>query len=369
MITKRLLFPKLPLLIGTWSLVIGAWSLVIPHVAADHRIGDICRIKGQEENTLHGMGLVVGLKGTGDGDSKATMRALSRYMELMGHRLASNVKGQTMLEELKSVKNVAMVFVTATVPRGGAQQGDLLDCHVSALGAKSLEGGTLMLTELHGPLPGDKTVYALASGLVSIDDVSKPQSGRVSLGCQMEVSFTNEFIKDGKLILVMNKDHASFEGTKHLEDSINSQPDFGYDTADGEPVARAIDQVRIEVRIPAKYADNPALFASHLVGTRIYKPQVDTKVIINERKKAIVIGADVEIGPVAVMHKNRLIQTAQGEEVNEFVAVEPIADGTQTKLTALVTALNNLKVPAEDVIDIIKMLKHKRALFGELIIE
>ena len=77
----------------------------------------------------------------------------------------------------------------------------------------------------------------------------------------------------------------------------------------------------------------------------------------------------LEIGPVAVMHKNRLIQTATGEEVNEFVAVEVLADGTQTKLTALVTALNNLKVPAEDVIDIIKMLKHKRALFGELIIE
>jgi flagellar P-ring protein precursor FlgI len=350
-------------------LVIGAWSLIISSALADHRIGDVCRVKGQEENTLHGMGLVVGLKGTGDGDSKATMRALSRYMELMGHRLGNNVKGQTMLEELKSVKNVAMVFVSATVPAGGAQQGDLLDCRVSALGAKSLEGGVLMLTELHGPLPGDKTVYALANGQVSIDDVSKPQSGKISLGCQMEVSFANEFVRDGKLLLVMNKDHGAFETTSHLSDLINSQPDFGYDTVNAQPVAKAIDQVKIEVRIPDRYADNPALFASLLLGTRIFKPQMDTKVIINERKRAIVIGADVEIGPVAVMHKNRLIQTAQGEDVNEFVAVEPVSDGTQTKLTSLVTALNNLKVPAEDVIDIIKMLKHKRALFGELIIE
>lgn len=351
------------------SLVIGIWSLAIPSALADHRVGDICRIKGQEENTLHGMGLVVGLKGTGDGDSKATMRALSRYMELMGHRLGSNTKGQTMLEELKSVKNVALVFVTATVPPGGAQQGDLLDCHVSAVSAKSLEGGTLMLTELHGPLPGDKTVYALASGLVSIDEVSKPQTGRVSQGCQMERSFTNAFVKDNKLLLVMNKDHASFETTSHLENLINSQPDFGYDTLNSQPVAKAVDQVKVEVRVPERYADNPALFASLLLQTRIFKPQMDTKVIINERKKAIVIGADVEIGPVAVMHKNRLIQTAQGEAINEFVAVEPVADGTQTKLTSLVTALNNLKVPAEDVIDIVKMLKHKRALFGELIIE
>jgi len=69
------------------------------------------------------------------------------------------------------------------------------------------------------------------------------------------------------------------------------------------------------------------------------------------------------------MHKNRLIQTAGGEQTNEFVPVDMVADGSKTKLTALVDALNALKVPAEDVIDIIKMLKHKQALFGELIIE
>src|SRR5687767_1480954 len=192
-----------------WTLVLVIWCFA-SSARADQHIGDFCRIKGQEENTLHGMGLVVGLKGTGDGDSKATHRALARYMELMGHRLASDVKGKTMLEELKSVKNVALVFVTTTVPPGGAQQGDLLDCRVSAVSAKSLDGGTLMLTQSHGPLPGDKTVYALASGLVSIDDETRPQSGRISLGCQMEQSLANEYVKDGKLILVINKDHAAF---------------------------------------------------------------------------------------------------------------------------------------------------------------
>src|SRR4051812_2066104 len=95
---------------------------------ADHKLGDLCRIKGQEENALHGLGLVVGLKGTGDGDSKATMRALARYMELMGHRVGADAKGQASLDELKGVKNVAFVHVSATVPPGGAQQGDLLDC-------------------------------------------------------------------------------------------------------------------------------------------------------------------------------------------------------------------------------------------------
>ena len=80
------------------------------------------------------------------------------------------------------------------------------------------------------------------------------------------------------------------------------------------------------------------------------------------------LGVDVEIGPVAVMHKNRLIQAGE-LTYNEFVGVDPAAEPEKPKLLALVDALNALKVPAADVIDIIKMLKHKRALFGELIIE
>ena len=337
-------------------------------VRADQHIGDFCRIKGQEENTLHGMGLVVGLRGTGDGDSKATLRALARYMDLMGHRLATNQQGQPQIEELKNVKNVALVFVTAIVPAGGAQQGDNLDCNISAISAKSIEGGYLMLTELYGPLPGDKTVYGLARGPVSIDDIVRPQTGKISLGCQVETKFQNEFVKDGKLTLVMNKDHAGFQTTAYLENLINTQRDFVQGSTD-QGIAKAVDQVKIDVTIPASYADNPALFASLLLDTRTYPPKTDTKVIINERKQAIIVGVDVEIGPVAVMHKNRLIQTGT-ETFNEFVAVDPSQqDVSKPKLTALVDALNALKVPAADVIDIIKMLKHKRALYGELIIE
>jgi flagellar P-ring protein precursor FlgI len=343
--------------------------LAFPELArADHRVGDICRIKGQEENVLHGMGLVVGLKGTGDGDNKATLRALARYMELMGHRGTSGGQSQALFEELKSVKNVALVFVTATVPAGGAAQGDNLDCTVSAISAKSLAGGQLMLTELYGPLPSDRTVYGLARGLVSIDDILLPQSGRVPLGCQVEQRFQNEFIKDGKLTLIMNKDHAAFQNTSYIESLINQQPDFGSSGNSSHGIAKAIDQVKIEVTIPTNYADSPALFASHLLDTRVARQQTDTRVIVNERKRAIIVGADVEIGPVAVMHGNRLIQVG-GEQLNEFVAVDPSAETSRTKLDALVSALNALKVPAEDLIDIIKMLKHKRALFGELIIE
>ncbi len=342
-------------------------TCLLPSVSrAEIKLSDVCRIKGQEENTLHGMGLVVGLKGTGDSD-KTTMRALARYMELMGHRVGSGPKGQSMLEDLKGVKNVAMVFLTATVPPGGAQQGDMLDCKVSAVSAKSLEGGYLMLTELHSPVPGDKTVYGLAKGQISIDDVIAPQTGTIAGGCQVEQKFQNAFVKDGKVLLVMNKDHATFHMTTLVARSINRERDFQLTTS-GEDNARALDQVRVHVTIPPVYADDHARFASVLMETHMDRPLTDTTVIINERKLAVVVGADVEIAPVAVMHKNRLIQVG-GEQLNQFVEVNPGAETQKPKLAALVDALNTLKVPAEDVIDIIKMLKHKRALYGELIIE
>jgi flagellar P-ring protein FlgI len=350
--------------------LIAVAALGVPVVArADHRIGDICRIKGQEENVLHGMGLVVGLRGTGDGDSKATQRTLAHYMELLGHRVGSGPQGQPAIEELKNIKNVARVYVTAIVPPGGAQQGDSLDCIVSALGAKSLEGGYLMLTELYGPLPGEKTVFGLAKGLISLDDAGQPQTGRVPLGCQLERKVENQFIKDGKLLLVMNKDHAAFQTTSYLETRINEQRDFvDLGGSTGQGPARAIDQVQIEVTIPPSYADNPALFAALLLDTRLSPPQTDTRVIVNERKKILIVGADVEVSPVAVMHKNRLIQVGD-QLIDEAVEFNPAADYGKPKLAALVDALKALRVPTEDVIDIVKMLKHKRALFGELIIE
>lgn len=342
----------------------------IPTARADHRVGDICRIKGQEENILVGMGLVVGLKGTGDSDMKSTQQALGHFMEMLGHGPAGAKGAQANFDQLKGAKNVALVYVTATVPPGGAQQGDNLDCIVSAVGAKSLEGGNLMLTEMKGPVPGDKTIYALAHGLVSVDDKDKPQTGRIPLGCQMERKIGNEFVtKEGKLILVMNKDHAAFQTAANVENVINIERDFA-SAASPEGIARAIDQVTIEVTIPPNYEKNPTLFASLLLDTRLAPVASDTRVIVNERKQALIVGADVEIGPVAVMHKNRLI-TVGDQQVNEAVAFDLRGETSQQKpkLKALVDALNMLKVPTSDVIDIIKMLKHKRALFGELIIE
>ena len=135
--------------------------------AAGLRLGDICRLKGQETNTLHGLGLVVGLRGTGDSDAAPTARALARMMQMMGGPMALDRYGQLDLDDVADAKNVAMVFVTAKIPAVGAQPGDALDITVNAINAKSLEGGTLMLTPMLGPRADNPTVYAMAQGPLS----------------------------------------------------------------------------------------------------------------------------------------------------------------------------------------------------------
>lgn len=104
---------------------------------------DICRLKGQEENVLQGQGLVVGLKGTGDGSLKPTMRALARSLQLMGGQIATDLQGRLVEKDIDQTKNVALVFVTATIPASGAQPGDKLPCTISAINAKASKEGCL----------------------------------------------------------------------------------------------------------------------------------------------------------------------------------------------------------------------------------
>ena len=140
-------------------------------------LSSICRIKGQEENVLQGLGIVVGLKGSGDGGSYLpTIRSLAAAMQLMGDTL-----GKGGAAELKDAKNVALVTVSAIVPAAGARQGDRIDCTIASVGsAKSLVGGRLFLTPLLGPAPSrgtrpeDRRVYALAEGPITIEERHGP---------------------------------------------------------------------------------------------------------------------------------------------------------------------------------------------------
>lgn len=346
----------------TALLAIACWATYTATLDAATQLKNICRVKGQEENTLHGLGLVVGLKGTGDGGNfLPTIRALATSIELTGGKI-----GQGGASELKDAKNVALVTVTATVPKAGARQGDKLDCSVSSIGgAKSLAGGRLFLTPLQGPQVGNPQVYAFAQGALHLDDIKVPTTSRVHDGCRLEEDFFNVFTKDNKITLVLDRNLADFQVTQDIAELINSK--FEIQSRDGI-LAKALDAVNIEVRIPQHELDDPVVFVSEVLSLRIAEIQTDARVVINQRAGSVVIGADVEIGPVVITHKNIVIETGDNLPADRFIPIDP--GKTQTaKLKSLVEALQAVKLPTEDIIEIIKGLERNGKLHGVLIVE
>jgi flagellar P-ring protein precursor FlgI len=347
-------------------------------VQAQIRLKNICRVKGQEQNTLHGMGLVVGLKGTGDGGGfLPAMRSLAMAMELMGSQI-----GKGGAAELKDARNVALVSVTATVPAAGARQGDEIDCIISSIGAaKSLEGGRLFITAMMGPQAEGTRIYAFSEGALHIDDPKLPTTARVHRGCRLEEDFLNPFKKDNKITLVLDEHHADFEVAQEVAELINrnwySTTQMGSSPrgASGKlvslqtkPVAKALSAQYIEVEIPPAYQKEPVDFVSQVVGLTIAEPQTAARVVINERAGSIVIGADVEIGSIVVSHNNIVVETGDNLPAERFVAIDP-GELQTAKLKALVAALNAVKVPTKDIIQIIKNIEHNGKLHGQLIVE
>jgi flagellar P-ring protein precursor FlgI len=329
---------------------------------AETRLKDICRVKGQEENTLQGLGIVVGLKGTGDGSSfLPTLRSLGKVMSVLGEPT-----GPAGLTDLKDSKNVALVTVTATVPATGARQGDKLDCVVSSIGsAKSLVGGRLFMTAMVGPDRQNPRIFAFSDGPISLDDATIPLTGRVFQGCRLEEDFFNVFTKDNKITLVLDRHHADFQVAQDVAELINSQLSF---QTSGVLLAKALNQLNVEVLIPPQYRTDPVQFVSQVMGLAMIEPQTASRVVINERAGSIVISGNVEIGAVTVTHKNIIVDTTAAAGGKTFIPLDPGARST-AKLKSLVEALNALYVPTEDVIDIIKGLDRNGKLHAQLIIE
>lgn len=339
------------------------------------QLADLCRVKGMEENTIHGFGLVVGLRGTGDGDRPAT-RALAQTMLLMGNALPRNSNGDFDLNELKNAKNVALVFVTATIPPTGARQGGRINCTVSAISAKSLEGGTLLVTPLMGPVPADRTTYALAHGPITIADRTVPTVGVIHQGCQLQRDFVYQFQKDGYVTLVIKENHADFRVASIVEQAVNRFLSPGGSSEDpsrrtGQQYAYAVDARNVIVRIPDIDQDRPVEFISELLKLSVELREIPgTRVVINERAGVVVVGDEVAIRPVAISHKNLTID-AGGQGGSSFVTLErlPSPGNQSVALRSLVAALNGLKVDTADMIEIIKALDRQGALWGELVIE
>ncbi len=338
-------------------------------VQAKTLLKNICRVKGQEENKLQGLGLVIGLKGTGDsGKYLPTMRVLARSMELMGNPLGvlENRRGGGLLE-LKDTKNVALVMVEATIPPTGARQGDKIDCEVSAISAKSLLGGRLVFAALQGPNVNDHRVYAVASGRVHLDDAETPTTGSIHKGCRLEEDFFNAYQKDGTVTLVLNHNHADFDVATQVADEISAtllrERPASY-SANVDYLAQAIDPTNIVVSIPMADRADPVPFIAGILNLPIYDPRTEARVDINERTGSIVISGDVEIGAVVVSHKNVVVETGEVTPAR-FTSLDPSRPDSP-KLDALVKALEALQVPTVDVIEIIKGIDRNGKLHGQL---
>jgi flagellar P-ring protein precursor FlgI len=260
-----------------------------------------------------------------------------------------------------------MVMVNATVPSTGARRGDKVDCFVSAINGKSLEGGRLAFASLLGPNTEDKRVYALCQGQVTIDNPQQPMVGVIHAGCQLEADIFTPFYRDGYITLILDKNHADFQTANDIVQFIREKVAYSEtgDTKASDEMVHAIDAANIKVRIPEIFARDPVYFASILLEIPMEEPQAESRVVINPRAGTIVISGDVEIGDVIVSHKNVVVDATTAPT---FSAIDVDQSGAP-KLQTLVDQLNSLKVPTSDMVEIIKGIERNGKLHGRLIIE
>ena len=348
-------------------------AMLIGSAAAALEVGSVVRIKGSETSTLVGMGLVVGLDGTGDGGDFAPAH------EPLAQVVRKLINDQTQLADLSDSDSVALVAIEATVPAQGAREGDLLDVYVSCIGpASSLKGGRLFLIPLVGEHK-DSDVLALARGPIEIEDEETPRTGKIDNGAKMTRSVRARFMDQrGYIQLVVNDANASWTTTNNLSALIN-----GLVSPDGPEVARAVDAKNVFIRVPEYERANPASFIANILEAYIDGSQVtgSARVVINPRTGTIVMSGDVEISPTIISHDGLTITMLKpepkpepGEELppqlvtEEFLAIDPANRGG-ARLADLLTAFNQLKVPAEDRITIVKQMHEAGQLHAELVIQ
>ena len=226
------------------------------------------------------------------------------------------------------------------------------------------------MTPLLGPRPGVDRVYAFAQGPLHVEDPEQPATARVHQGCRLEEDLFNVFVEEGKITLVLDKDHAGFQAAQDVADQINSMQSFFHGASSTtDYLARAIDQVNIEVTIPEHYREDPVLFVSQVLNQRISNLPTEARVVVNRKSGAIVIGADVEIGPVVVSHKNMVIEAGGAAPRDRFVPLGSAEANDVTKLKDMVDALNAIKAAPDEIIDILVGLEQNGKLYGKLIVE
>lgn len=346
--------------------------------ASASRIKDLGQVQGLRVNQLTGYGVVVGLAGTGDDSLDYTTLGVRGAISRFGLTLPPGVN--------PALKNAAAVVVTAELPPF-AKPGQRLDITISAIGkAKSLRGGTLVLTPLYG---ADGQIYAMAQGNLVIGGlgvdaadgskltVNVPSSGRIANGATIERTVDTGMMAGEGLIFNLHQFDAT--NAQRVTDAINR--------ALGNGVATMIDGTSIAIRASGD-GDARMRLMSRIENLSIERAEPPARVIINARTGTVVINGMVRVGAAAVTQGNltvsikeapRVVQpepfsagqtaveqdsTIEAEEIaRPVVLVEPTAS-----LAELVDAINRMGVPSSDLIAILEALSQAGALTAELVI-
>ncbi|MFI4962444.1 MAG: flagellar basal body P-ring protein FlgI [Legionellales bacterium] len=347
------------------------------------RLKSIARLSGLQENPITGYGLVIGLAGSGDSRrNKDTTQAIANLLQTFGVTLNPN--------EINS-RNTATVIITANLP-SFAHQGDKIDINVASLGdAKSLLGGTLLVTPLKG---ADNYVYALGQGPISIGGFkydlygnvvqkNHPTTGMIPGGAVIEKTLYNDMVdKSGDMHLILNR--PDFTTADTIEAAINKK--FGLNTA------RARSAQDIEIH-PSTQAKNHFIrFVSQMENIQISPDNLPT-LVVNERTGVIVAGAEVIIDAVTISQGNLHISIAteyrvsqptliqdMGKQVGTAITPEtninvqePVANYVHLRKGAtvadLINALTKVHTSTRDIISILESLQRAGALYAELVIQ
>jgi flagellar P-ring protein precursor FlgI len=354
-------------------LVVAVGPLLAEDSVRKALIRDVATVEGVRDNPVLGYGMVVGLKGTGDRQQTVfTTQTLANLLQRMGVQ----APGATM-----RVNNVAAVFVTANLPPF-ARPGTRLDVTVSSVGdAKSLEGGLLLLTPLYG---ADGRVYGAAQGPVTVGgysaggagnskQVNHPTVGRIPGGGVVERDSALDLRRADKVSLLLSE--SDFSTAEEVTVAINKE--FG------KTMAAAVDGRRVEINA-AGAPDLPALLA------RVENLSVEVhrraRVVVNERTGTIVMGKDVRLGAVSILHGNFSIEIATVFTVSQpegfsrgetAVVPQPSVQAQETparrieltqgaSVEQLVNGLQTIGATARDVIAILQAIKAAGALEAEL---
>lgn len=353
------------------------WWPAGAHAAANARIKEVASVQGVRSNQLQGLGLVIGLDGTGDQTTQApfTAQSLTAMLQQMGVTLPPGVQVQA--------KNIAAVMVTAQLPPF-AQPGQAIDVAVASIGnAKSLRGGTLIATPLKG---ADGQIYALAQGNLIVGGAgaaaggSKVQinhlsAGRIPEGATVERAVPTPLHQGDTLSLGLNSN--DFATARAVARAINE--------AKGEGTAAAIDGRLVRVRVPTE-PDARVGFLADIENLPVELERRAARIVLNARTGSVVLNDAVTLGPCAVAHGSLSVTISSTPQVSQ---PNPLSGGQTTvtektdiaitqqggslvqlpagaKLADVVKALNALGATPQDLLAILQAIKSAGALNAEI---